>query len=47
MEDWTPDPLVPPETVFEEAENEKRPVIVGYVSRNLHRQNSGRILTSP
>ena len=27
--DWTPEPLVAPQTSFEEAENEKRPVIVG------------------
>ena len=27
--DWTPEPLVTPQTSFEEAENEKRPVIVG------------------
>ena len=31
MDDWTPEPLVAPQTAFEEAENEKRPVIVGYV----------------
>ena len=29
MDDWTPEPLVAPQTHFEEAENEKRPVIVG------------------
>ncbi|KAI9878449.1 MAG: serine palmitoyltransferase component [Pleopsidium flavum] len=29
VEDWTPEPLVSPQTAFEEAENEKRPVIVG------------------
>jgi hypothetical protein len=28
VEDWTPEPLVAPQTSFEEAENEKRPVIV-------------------
>lgn len=31
MEEWTPEPLVAPQTAFEEAENEKLPVIVGYV----------------
>ena len=29
VEDWTPEPLVAAQTPFEEAENEKRPVIVG------------------
>jgi serine palmitoyltransferase len=29
VEDWTPEPLVPPQTAAEAAENEKRPVIVG------------------
>jgi len=29
VEDWTPEPLVAPQTPFEEAENDKRPVIVG------------------
>lgn len=32
VEDWTPEPLVAPQTPFEEAENEKRPVIVGCAS---------------
>ena len=31
VDEWTPEPLVAPQTRFEEAENEKRPVIVGYV----------------
>lgn len=31
MDDWIPEPLVAAETPFEELENEKRPVIVGYV----------------
>lgn len=31
MEDWTPEPLVAVQTPFEEAENEKRAVIVGRV----------------
>jgi serine palmitoyltransferase len=29
VEDWTPEPLVAPQTAFEEAEIEKYPVIVG------------------
>lgn len=37
VEDWTPEPLVAPLGAFEEAENEKRPVIVGYEhSLSLH-----------
>jgi hypothetical protein len=32
VDDWTPEPLVAPPTPFEELENEKRPVIVGYVT---------------
>ena len=31
VDDWTPEPLVAPQTPFEEAENEKRPVIIGCV----------------
>jgi hypothetical protein len=33
VEDWTPEPLVAPETPFEQAENEKRPTIIGLVAR--------------
>ena len=29
VDEWTPEPLVTPQTPFEEVENEKRPVIVG------------------
>lgn len=29
VEDWTPEPLAAPVTAFEEAENDKRPIIVG------------------
>lgn len=29
VDEWVPEPLVAPQTSFEEAENEKRPVIVG------------------
>lgn len=32
VDDWTPEPLVATQTPFEEAEIEKRPVIVGYGS---------------
>ena len=31
VDDWTPEPLVAPPTAHEELDNEKRPVIVGYV----------------
>jgi len=31
VDEWTPEPLVAPQTAFEEAENEKLPVIIGYV----------------
>lgn len=34
MEDWTPEPLVAAPTPFEELDNEKRPVIVGYDARS-------------
>lgn len=35
VDDWTPEPLVAPQTALEELENEKRPVIVGYGSSLL------------
>lgn len=38
VEDWTPEPLVAPLDAVEEAENEKRPVIVGY-ERSLTAQS--------
>lgn len=31
IDDWTPEPLVADQTPTEELENEKLPVIVGYV----------------
>lgn len=31
VEEWQPEPLVAPQTAFEEAEMEKLPIIVGYV----------------
>jgi hypothetical protein len=33
VDEWTPEPLVAPQTSSEEGENEKLPVIVGYVLR--------------
>jgi hypothetical protein len=41
VEDWTPEPLVTPLSPFEEAENEKRPVIVGYVVLRPQSRNTG------
>jgi hypothetical protein len=35
VEDWTPEPLVAKPTAFEEADIEKRPVIVGSEIRRL------------
>ncbi len=35
VDDWTPEPLVASQTPFEEAENEKRPVIVGCAAESL------------
>lgn len=34
MDEWTPEPLVAPQTAFEEADAERLPVIVGYVQSN-------------
>ena len=31
VDEWTPEPLVAPLTAFVDAENEKTPVIVGFV----------------
>lgn len=50
MEDWTPEPLAAAVTPFEEAENEKRPVIVGYVDVFLPQRSSeadGKSACSP
>lgn len=33
IDEWVPEPLVPPQTAMEELESERLPVIVGYVSR--------------
>lgn len=38
IDDWTPEPLVAAPTVFEELENEKRPVIIGYVRFATHEE---------
>ena len=35
VEEWTPEPLVPLQTIQEETESEKVPVLLGYVQR-LH-----------
>lgn len=32
--EWTPEPLVAPQTAFEEAMDERQPVIVGYEPRS-------------
>ncbi|KAI9707242.1 MAG: serine palmitoyltransferase component [Candelina mexicana] len=45
VEDWTPEPLVAPQTAFEEAENEKRPVIVGPTGPKTKLSN-GRTVTN-
>lgn len=38
VDEWTPESLVAPQTAFEEAENEKLPVIVGYIPQNAHQR---------
>ena len=38
VDDWTPEPLVAETTAFEENDNEKRPVIVGYGARVLQKR---------
>ncbi|KAI9830261.1 MAG: hypothetical protein M1819_005788 [Sarea resinae] len=45
VEDWTPDPLVAPQSALEEAENEKRPVIVGPTGPKSKLSN-GRTVTN-
>ncbi|MCJ1224127.1 serine palmitoyltransferase component [Toensbergia leucococca] len=45
VEDWAPEPLVAPQTAFEEAENEKRPVIVGPTGPKSRLAN-GRTVTN-
>ncbi|KAI9723590.1 MAG: hypothetical protein M1812_000890 [Candelaria pacifica] len=45
VEDWTPEPLVAPQTAFEETENEKRPVIVGPTGPKTKLSN-GRTVTN-
>ncbi|KAG8529282.1 uncharacterized protein KY384_005917 [Bacidia gigantensis] len=45
VDDWTPEPLVAAQTPFEEAENEKRPVIVGPTGPKSKLSN-GRTVTN-
>ncbi|KAL2057807.1 hypothetical protein ABVK25_002191 [Lepraria finkii] len=45
VDDWMPEPLVAPQTPFEEAENEKRPVIVGPTGPKSKLSN-GRTVTN-
>ncbi|KAL9603653.1 MAG: hypothetical protein Q9219_000972 [cf. Caloplaca sp. 3 TL-2023] len=45
VDEWTPEPLVAPQTLFEEAENEKRPVIVGPTGPKSKLSN-GRVVTN-
>ena len=45
VDDWTPEPLAVVPTAFEEAENEKRPVIVG-VSGPKSKLANGRTVTN-
>ncbi|MCJ1402030.1 serine palmitoyltransferase component [Xylographa trunciseda] len=45
VEEWTPEPLVAPLSDFEEAENEKRPVIVGPTGPKS-RLSNGRTVTN-
>ncbi|MCJ1461901.1 serine palmitoyltransferase component [Pseudocyphellaria aurata] len=46
VDEWTPEPLVPPQTPFEEAENEKRPVIMGPTGPKSKLLSSGRTVTN-
>ncbi|KAF2086312.1 PLP-dependent transferase [Saccharata proteae CBS 121410] len=45
VDDWTPEPLVAPQSPFEELENEKRPVIVG-PSGPKTKLSNGRTVTN-
>lgn len=45
VDEWTPEPLVAPLTEFEEAENEKRPVVVGPTGPKTKLTN-GRVVTN-
>ena len=42
VDDWTPEPLVAPLTPFQETENEKRPVIVGYANSSVCKARQSR-----
>ncbi|KAK6397318.1 hypothetical protein LTR65_006292 [Meristemomyces frigidus] len=46
VDDWTPEPLAGPETEFEKAENETRPVIVGPAGPKAKLAGSGRTVTN-
>ncbi|MCJ1261686.1 serine palmitoyltransferase component [Lobaria immixta] len=46
VDEWTPEPLVAPQTSFEEAENEKRPVIVGPTGPKSKLFSNGRTVTN-
>lgn len=46
MEEWTPEPLVQPQTAFEKEEAEKLPVIVGYVHVLLRKLLARRVQRS-
>ena len=45
VDEWQPEPLVAPPTIFEEAENEKRPVIIGQ-SGPRSKLSTGRTVTN-
>ncbi|KAI9822886.1 MAG: serine palmitoyltransferase component [Thelocarpon impressellum] len=45
VDDWTPEPLVAPQTALEEIENEKRPVIVGQTGPKT-KLSTGRTVTN-
>ncbi|KAL8831256.1 MAG: hypothetical protein Q9170_005375 [Blastenia crenularia] len=45
VDEWVPEPLVAPQTAFEEAENEKRPVLVGPTGPKSKLSN-GRVVTN-
>ncbi|KAL8656584.1 MAG: hypothetical protein Q9210_000122 [Variospora velana] len=45
VDEWVPEPLVAPQTAFEEAENERRPVIVGPTGPKS-KLSTGRLVTN-
>jgi len=44
VDEWTPEPLVAPQTAFEEADAERLPVIVGYVFHQLVNETIGLMM---